>query len=238
MTRKQRNQTGRNITYDLSNPRNIAAFEALLQDEEAEEAAATSTSSSRPSKATRQQQARKKREKEKFFLLKDDAGTTTTPPASQEEQVQLLLEMFEGAADRSLVSDVYQASGCSVEAAAEALFGLLGGGDDNAAGAPHRVCRSLFLINPPCSGQDNCFMGHMHTSSFAGTWQVSQEASGNIVYCGSIVHRIVQAAALLASVTTQRGVPLGRMTPTHVVPPSRVGPPTFRFPRGQSPFSD
>lgn len=146
MTRKQLNQTGRNITYDLSNPRNIAAFEALLQDEEAEEAAAAnSTSSSRPSKATRQQQARKKREKEKFFLLKDDAGTATTPPASQEEQVQLLLEMFEGAADRSLVNDVYQASGCSVEAAAEALFGLLGGGgDSNAAGAPHRVCRPLF----------------------------------------------------------------------------------------------
>lgn len=134
MTRKQRNQTGRNITYDLGNPRNIAAFEALLQDEEAEEAAATS--SSRPSKATRQQQARKKREKEKFFLLKDDGGTATAPPASQEEQVQLLLEMFEGAADKSLVSDVYQASGCSVEAAAEALFGLLGGSDNNAAGAP------------------------------------------------------------------------------------------------------
>jgi hypothetical protein len=150
MTRKQRNQTGRNITYDLSNPRNIAAFEALQQDEEAEEAAANSSSSSRPSKATRQQQARKKREKEKFFLLKDDVGSVTTPPASQEEQVQLLLEMFEGAADRSLVNDVYQASGCSVEAAAEALFGLLGGGGDNTVTTgeqPHRVCRSRFAFS-------------------------------------------------------------------------------------------
>jgi hypothetical protein len=46
---------------------------------------------------------------------------------SQQEQMQQLLEMFEGAADRSLVSDVYHASGCNMEAAADALFGLLGG---------------------------------------------------------------------------------------------------------------
>lgn len=128
MTRKQRNQTGqRNITYDLSNPRNIAAFEALLHAEEDEEELASQ--SSRPSKATRQQQGRKKREKEKFFMLKTDAAdgpASAAQPASQQDQIQQLMEMFGGAADRSLVTDVYHASGCSVEAAAEALFGLLG----------------------------------------------------------------------------------------------------------------
>jgi hypothetical protein len=128
MTRKQRNQTGqRNITYDLSNPRNIVAFEALLHDEEDEEELVSQ--SSRPSKATRQQQGRKKREKEKFFMLKADAAdrpASAAQPASQHDQI-LLIEMFGGAADRSLISDVYHASGCSVEAAAEALFRLLGG---------------------------------------------------------------------------------------------------------------
>jgi hypothetical protein len=133
MTRKQRNQTGRNITYDLSNPRNIAAFEALLEDEEDE--AGLDNVPTKPSKATRQQQGRKKREKEKFFMLRSDAADATPPesalPDSQQDQILQLVEMFGGTADRSLITDVYQASGCSVEAAAEALFGLLGGPDSN-----------------------------------------------------------------------------------------------------------
>lgn len=128
MTRKQRNQTGRNITYDLSNPRNIAAFEALLQDEEDEEGLPNQTS--RPSKATRQQQSRKKREKEKFFMLRPGAVAdepTTPQPLSQQDQILQLMELFGGAADKALVSDVYRASGCSMEAATEALFSILGG---------------------------------------------------------------------------------------------------------------
>lgn len=133
MTRKQRNQTGRNITYDLSNPRNIAAFEALLEDEEDE--AALDNIPTKPSKATRQQQGRKKREKEKFFMLRSDAADATPPesalPDSQQDHILQLVEMFGGTADRSLIIDVYHASGCSVEAAAEALFSLLGGPDGN-----------------------------------------------------------------------------------------------------------
>jgi hypothetical protein len=132
MTRKHRNQTGRNITYDLSNPRNEAAFEALLEDEEDE--AGPENVPTKPSKATRQQQGRKKREKEKFFMLRSDAAADANPPESaladsQQDQILQLVEMFGGNADRSLITDVYHASGCSVEAAAEALFSLLGGPD-------------------------------------------------------------------------------------------------------------
>lgn len=120
MTRKQRSQAGRNITYDLSNPRNVAAFEALLEDDEADE-----TVRSKPSKATRQQQAKKKREKEKFFQLKDNAAADDTS-SPQQDPISHLMDMFEGVADKALVTDVYHASGSSLEAAAEALFALLG----------------------------------------------------------------------------------------------------------------
>lgn len=147
MTRKQRSQAGRNnITYDLSNPRNVAAFEALLADDEEEEAvdAHQRRQHNNANANSRQPGQKKKREKEKFFQLRSDAppaddddNTSTTAPAaaSQSEQIQQLVDMF--GADRSLVSDVYHAAGCSLEAAAEALFGLLGGagGDLAAAGA-------------------------------------------------------------------------------------------------------
>lgn len=43
MTRKQRGGK-RSITYDLSQPRNLAAFQALMVDEEAEEAEAAARS--------------------------------------------------------------------------------------------------------------------------------------------------------------------------------------------------
>lgn len=139
MTRKQRSQAGRNITYDLSNPRNIAAFEALLEDEDQEQDSVNTKPNSKANKQQQQPGQKKKREKEKFFTLRpdavaDDGSTPATAqeaqqqqPASQQEQIQQLLEMFEGAADRSLVSDIYHASGCNMEAAADALFGLLGG---------------------------------------------------------------------------------------------------------------
>eukprot|EP00775_Hariotina_reticulata_P012817 gene12817-12944_t len=126
MTRKQRSQSG-NSTYNLSNARNVAAFEALLEEEEREDVG-------RQSKASPQQppSGRKKREKEKFFKLKSDDrlaidnSSTSAPHQQSLGTLQQLQDMFSEAADPSVIADIYQAVGSHFEAAVEALFGLLG----------------------------------------------------------------------------------------------------------------
>lgn len=126
MTRKQRSQGG-NTTYNLSNPRNVAAFEALLEEEEPEDVGRQSKASPQPPPP-----GRKKREKEKFFKLKSDdrLATDNSSNSAPHQQslgtLQQLQVMFQEAADPSVIADVYQAVGSNFDAAVEALFGLLG----------------------------------------------------------------------------------------------------------------
>lgn len=131
MTRKQRQGGGGNATYDLSSSRNVAAFEALLGEEEDEDPQQL------PPRGKRGQQ-QQKREKEKFFKLKADAeasqskGSKRQPAGAsatqeqQQAQLKQLLDMFQGAAESSIISDVFQGTGSNFQATVDALLSMLG----------------------------------------------------------------------------------------------------------------
>jgi hypothetical protein len=145
MTRKQRGQGG-NTTYNLSNPRNVAAFEALLEEEDVEDIGKQSRASPQlpPS-------GRKKREKEKFFKLKSEDAraknthSNTTLHQQSHGTLQQLQDMFREIADPSVIVDVYQAVGSNFETAVETLLGLLG-----STGAGQ--LDSLMLLGDPLPG--------------------------------------------------------------------------------------
>jgi hypothetical protein len=116
----------------MNNPRNRAAFEALLDDDELDE-----DPQQLPARGKRGEQQRK-REKEKFFKLKDSelagkqqAKQQATPPANQQQVLGLLMDMFQGSAEPDVIRDVLAACGGNFEMAVDALLGMLG-----AAAAP------------------------------------------------------------------------------------------------------
>eukprot|EP00879_Flechtneria_rotunda_P013445 GHRR01014038.1.p1 GENE.GHRR01014038.1~~GHRR01014038.1.p1 ORF type:complete len:724 (+),score=273.34 GHRR01014038.1:1101-3272(+) len=123
MTRKQR-QNGGNVTYDLSNARNVAAFEALLEN------ADDADPGQLPPRGKRAE-VKPKREKERFFKLQADtaaapSGRNYGSKLSSQQQLQQLLEMFQGACDPGMIADVLQVTGNDATAATEALLTLLG----------------------------------------------------------------------------------------------------------------
>eukprot|EP00878_Enallax_costatus_P019112 GHUV01020152.1.p1 GENE.GHUV01020152.1~~GHUV01020152.1.p1 ORF type:complete len:621 (+),score=236.83 GHUV01020152.1:235-2097(+) len=123
MTRKQRQS--RTETYDLSNSRNVAAFEALIEaDDDGEDPQQL------PPRGKRGQQ-QQKREKEKFFKLKTDlakANKISQSPAALDtkKQLQQLLDMFQGSCEAGVITEVFRASGGNSEAAVDALLEMLG----------------------------------------------------------------------------------------------------------------
>lgn len=126
MTRKQRQS--RAETYDLSNPRNVAAFEALL---EAEEGHADADPHQLPPRGKRGQQ-QQKREKEKFFKLRPGVEqsrqtTNDVPTANSKDQLQHLIHMFQGTCDAHIVTDVFTGTGNNFHAAIDALLSISGG---------------------------------------------------------------------------------------------------------------
>jgi hypothetical protein len=129
MTRKQRQAgSGQSVTYDLNNPRNRAAFEALLDDDDE----SGENPQQLPPRGKRGEQQRK-REKEKFFKLKDSqlAGKQqqkqqAASPANQQQALGQLLDMFQGSAEPAVIRDVLAACGGNFETAVDAMLGMLG----------------------------------------------------------------------------------------------------------------
>lgn len=125
MTRKQRQS--RTETYDLSNSRNVAAFETLLEAEDDQ-----GDPQQLPPRGKRSQQ-QQKREKEKFFMLKSGVAQPEhtikdQPIANIKEQLRQLTDMFQGTCDTSMVADVFKGTGNNFNATVDALLSILGGG--------------------------------------------------------------------------------------------------------------
>jgi hypothetical protein len=130
MTRKQRQTgSGQSVTYDLNNPRNRAAFEALIEDDD--EYGEDPQQLAPRGKRGEQQ---RKREKEKLFQLKDAqlAGKqqhkqqAASSPAEQQQVLRQLMDMFQGSAEPAVIRDVLAACGGNFEAAVDALLSMLG----------------------------------------------------------------------------------------------------------------
>jgi hypothetical protein len=129
MTRKQRQAgSGQSVTYDLNNPRNRAAFEALIDDDD--ESGEDPQQLAPRGKRGEQQ---RKREKEKFFKLKDaqlagqqkqkqQAGPS---PADQQQVLCQLMDMFQDSAEPVVIREVLAACSGNFEAAVDALLSML-----------------------------------------------------------------------------------------------------------------
>jgi hypothetical protein len=149
MTRKQRQAgSGQSVTYDLNNPRNRAAFEALIDDDDDER---DEDPQQLPPRGKRGEQQRK-REKEKFFQLKDSqlAGKqqhkqqAASSPADQQLVLRQLMDMFQGSAEPAVIRDVLAACGGNFEAAVDALLSMLGAAAPP-AGPPATLGKQMYV---------------------------------------------------------------------------------------------
>lgn len=141
MTRGQR----RSESYNLSNTRDMAALEALLDEEDLNEASPPSNRG-RGARPQPSSSGKKKREKEKFFQLREDAAAQAARAAearsggSDAGDIARLREMLGGNCDGELVAEVYAACGGSFEAALDALLAMSSGAGESHKQHGYWVC--------------------------------------------------------------------------------------------------
>lgn len=162
MTRKQRQS--RTETYDLSNPRNVAAFEALIAEDDDEEQDHNRT----PARG-KQTPQRTKREKEKFFKLRTNTTpSATTQGASTEDakqSLERLQEMFQGTCEASMIADVLRGTGGDFTAAVDALLAMLG---STASCAGTVIDQQILLII-----LTRCLFSEANAAQLVKPWAVS-----------------------------------------------------------------
>jgi hypothetical protein len=144
MTRKQR----QNVSYDFNKPRDLAAFEALLEEEDDME---PGSASCKPS--AKQQAGKKKREKETFFRLRDPqaAGKRIDAAPSGEVELSQLLDLFGTSLDAPVIEAVYLQCNRSLDAAIESLLSLCShtGGPAGPSGSSSSCTGAPSLLHIP-----------------------------------------------------------------------------------------
>lgn len=154
MSRRGRHTT----TYNLSTPRNIAAFEQLIEEEDDEPL------TSKPRGKAANKQSKPKRDKEKFFMLKEDANSMrhrrgaaagALGGGSGAAALVELKAMFAGTCDPAVVEDVFLSCNGNTDAALQLLLEMAGSqqpsasSSSSAAAGEHPACWPCFAAALP-----------------------------------------------------------------------------------------